>query len=229
MSQIGQLNEQHLHAGLKAHYAQQAAQTEVMVDGYIIDVVQNGLLIEIQTKNFHAIKKKMTNLVSHHPVRLVFPIAVEKWLLKLPVAGGQGGQRRKSPKRGRPVAVFAELVSFPKLLIMPNFSLELALTQEEEVRRYTGKKSWRKNGWQTVERKLIKVVDQKRYSNPGELAGLLPTDLPETFTTSDIASALHIPRWLAQKMAYCFREMGAIQLIGKQSRSSLYSMSDKAE
>jgi hypothetical protein len=63
--------------------------------------------------------------------------------------------RRKSLKRGRPAHVFAELVSFPKLVLEPTFCLELALIQEEEVRRYTGKKRWRRHGWQTVERRLI--------------------------------------------------------------------------
>jgi hypothetical protein len=64
------------------------------VDGYHVDVVRDGTLIEIQTGNFSAIKRKLGDLVPHHPLRLVYPIAVEKWILKY---GGEGGGRQTSP------------------------------------------------------------------------------------------------------------------------------------
>ncbi len=242
MNQIGQLNEQQLHAALKAHYAGDGAQTEVLVDGYIIDVVRDGLLFEIQNGNFSSIKKKLKTLVANHQVRLVYPVAAEKWLLKLPKKGGGGCQtspdvriqrrcsdstspkRRKSPKRGRLVDVFAELVSFPDLIMQPNFSLEVALIWEEEVRRYTGRKRWRRNGWETVDRRLLKVLEGRVFETPEQMGALLPHNLPEAFTTTDIAEGLEIPLWLAQKMAYCLREMGVITMIGKQSRSVLYTI-----
>jgi len=122
--------------------------------------------------------------------------------------------------------VFAELVSFPQLVLEPNFSLELALIQEEEVRRYTGKKRWRRNGWETVERRLVSVVDQQTFHNPEDFARLLPPELPETFTTADIAAGMQVPLWLAQKTAYCLREMGAITQVGKRGRSCLYALGE---
>jgi hypothetical protein len=196
------------------------------VDGYLVDVVRDGVLIEIQTGNFSAIKRKLGQLTKSHPVRLVYPIAVEKWILKQPKPGQAEAVRRKSPKRGRPVDLFAELVSFPQLALAPNFTLELALIQEEEVRRYTGEKRWRRNGWETVERRLIQVLDTQTFHGPDDFARLLPPDLPETFTTADIASGLGVPLWLAQRAAYCLREMGAIALVGKQGRSHLYARGD---
>jgi hypothetical protein len=49
---IGTLNEQPLHAGLKAYYAKGGGRLEENVSGYYIDVVNDDKLIEIQTKNF---------------------------------------------------------------------------------------------------------------------------------------------------------------------------------
>lgn len=230
MHQIGQLNEQPLHAALKAYYAHPAGQTEVLVDGYLIDVVREGVLIEIQTGNFSTIKRKLTELIKHHhQVRLVYPIAVEKWILKYPQAEAEEFQRRKSPKRGRPVGVFAELVSFPKLVLASNFTLELVLIQEEEVRRHVNKRRWRKNGWETVERRLIKVLERQVFSGPDSFMGLLPQNLPLAFTTTDIAAGLAIPRWLAQKMAYCLKEMGVLAVAGKRGRSWLYARGDRLQ
>jgi hypothetical protein len=229
MNHIGELNEQPLHAALKAWYAGPDVQVEVSVGGYVIDLIQDDLLIEIQTGNFSSIKRKLHDMVKQHPVRLVYPIAAEKWLLKLPKQGTGKPRRRKSPKRGRVESVFAELVSFPKLLLEDNFSLEVVLVQEEEVRRYAGGKHWYKNGWVTVERRLLDVVAQRLFEKPSDMSALLPAGMPQKFTTSELAEALDGPRWLAQKMAYCLREMGEIVRVGKRGRSYLYSRIDAVE
>ncbi len=55
MSNIGTLNEKPLHAALKEYYAKPDDQFEVSVDGFVIDIVQGDLLIEIQTGNFASI------------------------------------------------------------------------------------------------------------------------------------------------------------------------------
>lgn len=222
MNHIGELNEQPLHAALKAWYAKENAQVEVSVDGYIIDVVEGKNLIEIQTGNFSTIKKKLFSLVKTFPVCLVYPVAREKWLLKLPKEEWDAPRRRKSPKRGQVVEVFNELIRFPQLVAEENFSLEVVMIEEEEVRRYTGKR-WRTRGWETVERRLLKVVERKLFRRPSDMGALLPPDLPPTFTTTNLAQTLSIPQRLAQKMAYCLREMGAITKIGKRGRAYLYT------
>ena len=63
MPTIGLLNEKALHASLKQWYARPGDQLEVAVDGFVIDIVRDDLLIEIQTRNFSSIKSKLTNLV----------------------------------------------------------------------------------------------------------------------------------------------------------------------
>ena len=56
---IGLLNENPLHAALKEWYAQPEDQLEVSVAGFVIDVVQGDLLVEIQTGNFASVKSKL--------------------------------------------------------------------------------------------------------------------------------------------------------------------------
>jgi hypothetical protein len=136
-NKIGTLNEKPLHEALKQWYAQPGDGQEVPVDGSVVDIVRGELLVEIQTCNFAAIRRKLEKLIVNHPVRLVYPIPCEKWILKLPYHDNAKTRRRKSPKRGAFEQVFDELVSFPGLLLNPNFSIELLLIQEE-VRRYEG-------------------------------------------------------------------------------------------
>ncbi|MBS1251444.1 MAG: hypothetical protein MAG451_00477 [Anaerolineales bacterium] len=114
-------------------------------------------------------------------------------------------------------------MSFPGLLTTPSFSLDVLLIQEEEVRSYDGTRAWRRRGWVTEERRLLKVVDQQRFETPADMAALLPSDLDEPFTTADLAGAIGQRRWLAQKMAYCLREMDTIVQVGKQGNAFLYT------
>ena len=83
-SQIGTLNEKPLHASLKQWMAEPGDRFEVPLDGFFIDVVRDELLIEIQTGGFSPLKKKLRQLTKSHPVRLVYPIAAEKWLVQPP-------------------------------------------------------------------------------------------------------------------------------------------------
>lgn len=100
MTSIGSLNEKSLHAALKAWCLQPGDQTEVPVDGYVIDIVRGDLLIEIQTRNFSAIKGKLLTLTAQCPVRLMYPIAQQKWIVRLPT-NGHGTQCRRKAARQR--------------------------------------------------------------------------------------------------------------------------------
>jgi hypothetical protein len=217
------LNEKPLHAALKKWYAQPNDQLEVSVDGFIVDIVRGDLLVEIQTRNFAAIKQKLTELTVRHPVRLVYPIAQEKWIVKVAQDGHTRLSRRKSPKRGAFEQVFEELVSFPGLLSSPNFCLDVLLIQEEEIRRYDDTRGWRRKDWVTHERRLLQVVSQRLFETPADMAALIPHALAEPFTTSELAAAIGKPRRLAQKMAYCLREMGATEPVGKRGNAILYT------
>jgi hypothetical protein len=219
---VGLLNEKSLHASLKAWYAQPGDSFEVNVDGSVIDIVRGELLVEIQTRGFSALKRKLEKLVTNHVVRLVYPIAAEKWIVRLSDDRAMELGRRKSPKHGAMTELFRELVSFPHLISHPNFSLEVLLIQEEEVRQQGLARNWRRRGWGTVERRLVQVMDRRLFAAPADLAALLPTTLNEPFTTIGLADAIDQPRWLAQKMVYCLRSMGVIAEAGKQGKATRY-------
>ncbi len=56
-----------------------------------------------------------------------------------------------------------------------------------------------------------------------DFAALLPADLPDSFDSGELAKAIHQQRPLAQKMAYCLRAMGVIQVTAKRGKALLYS------
>ena len=218
---VGTLGEKPLHAALKRWYAQADDRIEEPVAGFVIDLVRNGVLIEIQTRGFASMKRKLVELLDGYAVHLVHPIAVEKWIVKVDEAG-RTTSRRRSPKRGEAVDVFGELVSFPELMAHPGLTLELLLIREEEVRRFDGSKAWRRRGWVIEERRLLEVVDRLIVDSPEALASLLPSELLLEFTTADLAAALGGTRRLAQQMTYCLRAMGVIEMVGKAGNAIVY-------
>jgi len=221
---IGTLQETSLHAALKNWYAQPGDQLETAAAGYIIDILRDGLFIEIQTRNFNAIKIKLARLVENHPVRLVYPLVGEKWIVKTSGDPPTALSRRKSPKRGRLEAVFLELVRIPQLINHPNFSLEILRIQAEEVWQDDGRGSWRRKGWSIVDRRLLGVSERRLFSSADDFAALLPAGLPEPFTTRQLAAALGLPVYLAGKMLYCLHSMRAVTRMGQRGRFYLYAV-----
>jgi hypothetical protein len=221
-SKISTLNEKPLHEALKRWYARPGDMFEVPVDGFVADIARGDLIIEIQTKNFSAIKRKLEKLLVNHQVRLVYPIPREKWIVKLADDGISPVSRRRSPKRGAYEQVFYELVRLPELLKNPNFSIELLLIEEEEVRRYDGVRGWRRRGWVTEERRLLRVVDRRILNSPADMHTFIPATLAEPFSVNELAAATNNSRTLAQKMVYCLRAMDCVAPAGKKVNAILY-------
>ena len=219
---IGTLREKPLHASLKQWYARTGDRIEVPVEGFVIDLVRGDLLIEVQTRGFSSMKRKLTTLLElGHRVRIVHPIPLDRWIVKVNADGGVL-TRRRSPKHGHPTDVFAELVSFPDLLTHPHLEIDVILTNKEEYRSHSPDGSWRRKGWTVDERRLIDVVDTLLIGDTDELAALLPAELPEQFTTADLATELGRPRRAAQQMAYCLRIVGVLVVVGKSGNAVEY-------
>lgn len=217
---VGRLNETRLHAALKERYAEPGDRFETVVDGFVIDIVRGNRLIEIQTRGFAGMRRKLDRLLDAHPVRIVHPIPETKWIVKL-ASAGTPGSRRRSPKSGSVHDLFAELVSFPWLIDHPNLTIEVVMTAEEEVRRFDGR-SWRRKGWSVVDRTLLDVTGGYVVEGPSDLLALLPDTLRQPFTTEELATAIARPRRLAQRMAYCLRECALLEIAGKQGNALEY-------
>jgi len=218
---IGTLNEGSLHAALKEWYAKPGDLVEHPVDGFVADLVRGDLLIEIQTGGFGPLRSKLERLTHRHTVRLVAPVAVNRTIVRLSADGKVLG-RRRSPKHGHFEDVFARLTSIPTLIERDSFELHVLLTEEEEVRTHSPGRARRRNGWVVVGRTLIEVRRQRLFHTPLDLAGLLPADLPDVFSTADVARSAGITRRLAQQMVYCLRATGTVELAGKKGNSLLY-------
>ncbi len=223
-SGIGSLNETPFHASLKRLVAPAGARFEVDVEGYVVDVVCDDLLIEVQTRNVSGMREKLGALVPMYRVRLVLPVPERKWIVRCYDDGSE--QRRRSPKRGVPEDVFRELVSIPELLGHPNFEVEIVLTEQEELRRHVPGKAWRRKGWVVTGRRLLAVTGRHLLREPTDLLTFLPTALSCRFTTLELARLGGYPRRTAQQATYCLRGLGLIEAVGRQGNAIEYQRAE---
>jgi hypothetical protein len=225
---IGTLREQSLHAEIKQWLAKPGDLLEQAVDGYQIDILRGELLIEIQTRNFSALKKKLTKLLETHKVVLVHPIAQTKWIVRK-TKRGRVVSKRKSPKTGRLEHLFDELIYMPQLATHSNLSMLILLTHEEEIWRDDGKGSWTRKHWSIFDRRLVKVVGSIQLDNRNDFLDLIPASLPRPFSHKQLAKAIKAPIWMSTRMSYCLRKMGYLESVGKQGRSMLLAPMNAAD
>jgi hypothetical protein len=223
---IGTLREGALHADLRAWYQRRGDRLEVPLDGYVIDLVRDGQLVEFQTGSFSPLRRKLPALLSRHPVRLVVPIVAQRFILRMADTGELMSERR-SPKRGRIEDVFAALVSIPGLLTHPRFTLEALLVDIDEIRVHRPGRAFRRRGWVVQARALRKVHASRVFAAVDDVAALLPPALPDCFGTAELASTTGLPRRLAQQMLYCLTAMGATERVGKSGNAILYRRTDR--
>ena len=214
-----------LHESIKQWYSKPGDQLEAWVDGYLIDIVRGELLIEVQTGNFSSIKSKVRDLLRTHVVRIVHPLVINKWIIRVDAHGKRMSQR-KSPRKGGLENIFLELIYVPKIWQSPNLSLEVLLIDAEEILIDDGKGSWRRKYWSIYDKRLITINAREIFRKPTDFLRLLSNKLPDEFTTNNIAETSRLTLNIARKMAYTLRKMGVIEEIGKRGRATLYNKSE---
>ena len=211
-----------LHQQLKAVYCEDPDGREVVVDGYRIDAIVGDELVEVQQAGLGAIRDKVRDLLKRHRVRVVKPLAARKVLVRRKRRGGKVQSTRVSPKHATRYDLFDELVHFVTVFPHPRLTFELLLTEQEEHRVNARKRRWRDKGYRVEDRRLVAISDRLTLRTRSDLRNLLPADLPQPFSTADIAAKAGIPRWLAQKAAYCLRKTETARLDGKSGNALLY-------
>jgi hypothetical protein len=215
--------ESSLHSAIKKWYFLEGDKLEAEVDDFVVDIVRGDLLIEIQTANFSAIRRKLLRLLSEHKVRLVYPIPRVKWIVHRSTATGETFGRRKSPKKGRLFDLFSELIRIPSLFSKGNFSVEVLMIEVEEIWCNDGRGSWRRKGASIEDRKLIRIFERRVFEHKADFLKVLPEDLTDPFSNRNLAESLEISINQSRKMTYALRNIGTIRYVGKNRNQMLFA------
>lgn len=216
--------ERSLHRQLKERYGpEMGGRSEVVFGGFRVDARgMNGCLIEIQSGPLRLLKPKLVELLPSHQINVVKPIIVRRRLIRRLNPTGLDLSSRNSPKRGDLLEVFDELVGIVHLFPHANLKIDLLAVEVDEIRI----PRCRRPGYLVVDRVLREVVRTIQLRVGQDLWVLLPDDLPARFTTKDLAQRLSRTRGFAQRVTFCLRCSGAVEVVDKVGNQRVYSRID---
>jgi len=219
---IGTLREKALHAVLKQYLEPFEDSHEVKIGSYVADIVGENGIVEIQTRGFNQLRKKLSTFLEVASVTVVYPIVHTKWLVWIDPETGEATNKRKSPKRGTVYDAFYELYKIKMLLNHPNLRLHLILVDMEEYRHLNGWSHDRKRGSSRYERIPIALVEEMIIGASEDYHKLIPPGLPKQFTSRDYGQASSLSMNGSQTALNVLHHMEAARRVGKQGKLYLY-------
>lgn len=219
---IGTLKEKTIHAVLKNYYASDSSEQEQRIEGFVADIFTQGKIIEIQSRNFNTLRKKLETFLPLYNVTIVYPIPATKWLSWIDETTGEITSRRKSPKKGSIYAIIPELYRIKPFLGHPNLHFILTFIDVEEYRLLNGWNHTKKRGSTRHDGIPKNLVNEIYLDTPTDFTCFLPHTLPSYFTTKDLQKETKISQSIATTCLHILYHLGIIKRIGKQGKAYLY-------
>lgn len=219
---IGTLSEKTVHAVLKRFYEPDPEHQEIPVENFVADILRDGEIIEIQTRGFNKLRRKLDTFLKYYPVTIVYPIIHTKWLYWINEETGELSPKRKSPKTGTFYDAVPELYKIKMYLDNPNLHLCLVLIDADEYRLLNGWSRDRKKGSSRFDRIPVELVDELYIGGPADYRLFVPEGLSENYTSKDFAKAAHIPVGYAQTLLGILYFLQVVERTGKSGRSYTY-------
>lgn len=220
---IGTLSEKTVHAVLKNYLDPDTSCHEIKVGSFYADIDTENGIIEIQTRNFDKLRKKLDYFLTIKQVTLVYPVPYIKWIRWINEETGEVSPPRKSPRTGKPYIIFPELYKIKNYLLHPNLKLHIILMNLEEYRFLNGWSKDKKKGSTRCDRFPTELVDEITIQNLTDYNKLLPDKLPDSFTTSDYKKAAGLSQRNAVIALNVLHYVGAVKRVGKHGRAYLYT------
>lgn len=223
---IGTLREKTVHAVMKQYYGPDPDTQEKQLGGLIADIFTGSEIIEIQTRSFQAMKKKLPIFLTLYPVTIVYPLPYRKWVIWMDENTGEMTPKRKSPKLGSIYDAFKELYWIKEFLGDERLTIKLVFLDIEEYRLLNGWSRDRKRGSKRYDRIPVSIVDEVEFRGSKDYSQLIPEGLEEPFGTADFARSAKIRQPLAGKVVHILCRLKQIEKAGKKGNSILYRKTD---
>ncbi len=222
---IGTLQEKTIHSVLKYYYAPNPDYHEVKIGPFVADICIDGELFEVQTRNFHKMREKLSYFLQEYDVTIIYPVAHTKWLSWLDMETGELSPKRKSPKTGTLYQIVPELYRIKMFINNPKLHFIISLIDVEETRYLNGWSKNKKKGSSRMDGIPVGIFDEIRIDTLSDYNKFLPDILPESFTSGDLRKAAKISQKTASTLLNILSEIQIVERIGKKGRSYLYQKS----
>ena len=220
--QIGTLSEKTVHAVVKNYYEPDEDKQEIPIEGMYADIFTGTEIIEIQTRSFDQVRKKLDRFLPKYPVTVVLPIPSTKWLIWIDEETGELTDRRKSPKKGNEYEAFKELYKIKQYLKKEGLTIVLLFLDMEEYRLLNGWSRDKKKGSTRYDRIPIQITKEVRFENSQDYAVLIPDSLTGEFTCAEFAKAAKINKRQANLVLNILFYLEVVARVGKKGNAFVY-------
>lgn len=220
--QIGTLSEKTVHAVVKNYYEPDEDKQEIPIEGLYADIFTGSEIIEIQTRSFDQVRKKLDRFLPEYPVTVVLPIPDTKWLIWIDEETGELTNPRKSPKKGNEYAAFKELYKIKPYLKKEGLTIVLLFLDMEEYRLLNGWSHDKKKGSSRYDRIPVRITKEVRFEKPEDYQLLIPDFLEGEFTCAEFAKAVKINNRQANVVLNVLFYLDAVKRTGKRGRAFVY-------
>lgn len=221
-SNIGGLGEGTLHLVLKNYISANRENQEVRVGKRIADVLLDGRIYEIQTRNFSSLKSKLSAFLPSTPVTVVFPAVREKRIVWVDPDTGELSGNRKSPKKESVYNIFGEMIYIKDHLKHPNLSFCVFELDCDEAKLLCGYSEDKKKGSVRLNRIPTKLHSVTLFEKITDFCTLLPKE--QYISVKLVAKHANIPDVLARKMIYCLVKADILSYSHTQKREKYYKI-----
>ena len=223
---IGTLGEHTLHAVLKQYIEPDPAFHEQKVGRFVADIRRGDDIFEIQTRNFGRLREKIEGYPPECHLHIIYPIAVNKYLMKINPETGEVSKPRLSPRHGTAQDLLPELYLIRKLLPSEKITFHLFLMETEEHFTDNGRRERYLRERKRVETLPRALYDILSLHTVEDFSLLLPDGLGENFSAVDYRKRSHLSVKDASFALGALRSLGVVRQTGKRGNAYLYSLAD---
>ncbi len=222
---VGTLSEKSVHAVLKEYFAQSPDQCEQKIGRFVADIFTGEEIIEIQTKAFDKMRRKLAFFLPKYPVTIVHPIPHIKTIRWIDPKTGETSKPRRSPITGNIYMIFEEMYKIKPFITNANFSVCVMLIDMDEYKVLDGFGKDRKRRATKVDKIPTTLISETLLHSFEDYAKLIPKDLADGFLVKDFGKACGISKQLAGVCLNVLFSMGVVDRVSKQGNAFVYARS----
>lgn len=227
---IGVQTERTLHQTLKRYVEPNTAYHEVPCGSYIADVLRDGQIYEIQTKDLYRIARKLEYyLAEGYRVTVVLPLMCRRFLRWVDPTTGEVSAPRRISRSASMQDVFVELYGIRDLLGSEGLTFRVLALAVEELKRLDGYGPDKKKGATRIDRRICEVLSEVSVEKMAQLRVFLPEIEKSPFTVKDYAAAAKCGVSVAATALRMLTLFGITERVGKQGNAYLYTVTEAPE
>lgn len=221
---IGVMQEHTLHRVLKFYFSMDLKNQEIPIEKMFADVVIDNKIIEIQTKAFNTLRKKLDVFLKDYDVTIVYPMAFNK-KIHLHSEYGELISLKKSPKHTHVLEIMWELYKIKNYLLNDNLHFKIMMLDIDEYRTAKPKIRVRDKGY-IRENQIPSYINQiYEINKPSDFLYILKLyDLPNQFTSKIFAKKCHLTIKKATTALNVLNYLNVVKRVGKEKNSYLYEI-----